>query len=706
MARWHVVDFDNGLNAAINKLRDALGDSSANPRFIETLPRHGYRFIAPVTSDEQEQAAAAVPRKQNRKLAMLLSLLVIAGLLSAALIWRWRQAPRLTDKDTVVLGEFANWTGDPVFDRTLRQGLSVQLEQSPFLKLVSEEQIRQTLRMMGRQPNTLLTPEVVREVCRRTNSAAALEGSIILIGTRYDLILRAVDCADGDVLASAQAQANDKSQVLDALGQMESEIRKRLGESLGTVQKYNTPLAQATTPSLEALQSYTLGLEAETRTGNFAEALPFFQRAIELDPNFAMAYSTMSEAYSTTGEMASSARCIRKAFDLRSGVSDLEKSLIEGDYYFYGAGDLAEARHSFELTSKLYPRNAYVHDVLAALSNMLGQYDEGLKEYQEDLRLNPFSAIIHRHVIYTYLLSNRVEDAAAAAKEAHAQGLDSNLAPVLYGIAFYRDDRAEMARQVASATGKAGEEDLLLAMDADTDAYFGHLEKARELSRRAAGSAEQDGEKETAASYSAVSALREALYGNAHKARQEAAAAKVHSDGRDVEYGLALALAYAGDTAHAQALVDDLAKRFAEDTIVRFNYLPVLRAKLALDRSNPQRAIAVLGVAAPYEMGLPAYSFYNWPNLYPVYLHGEACLAAHQGREAAAEFQKILDHRNIVLNEPIGVLAHLQVGRAFAMQGDTTKARAAYQDFFTIWRDADPDIPILREAKAEYAKLH
>lgn len=703
-----VVDFEHSLGTAINKIREVLGDSSENPRFIETLPRRGYRFIAPVTSKEQTASATeavAVSHRLSWKMVMPVSFLVIALLLAGGVMWRLGQAGRLTEKDTIVFGDFVNSTGDGVMDGTLRQGLSVQLEQSPFLKLLSEEQIHQTLRMMGQKTNAQLTPELTREVCQRTNSTVALDGSIALIGTRYDLILRAVDCASGDLLAAAEAKANDKSGVLDAVDKAASEMRRKLGESLGTLQKYNTPLAQATTPSLEALQSYTLGLQTLTQTGDFAASLSFYQRATELDPNFAMAYYAVGDVYNTFGETTSSAEYMRRAFQLRAGGSELEKLIIEGNYYYCVTGDLVKARHSLELIAKMYPRNYYSFEILAVFSNILGQYESGLHESQEALRLAPLISLPHRYVVFTYLLLDRVDDAAVVAKEAHAKGLDSSLAPILYGIAFYRGDAAEMERQGASTAGKPGEEDLLLALEADTAGYSGHLGKAEEFSRRAANSAERAGEKETSATYYAVSALRQALFGDAYKARQKAATAKRHSSGRDLDYAAALALAYAGDANHAQALADDLGKRFPEDTVVRCNYLPALRAKLALSRSNPQQALDVLEVAAPCELGLPSLSFYNWPNLYPVYVRGEAYLAAHRGGEAAAEFHKILDHRGIVLNEPIGALAHLELGRAYALSGDTAKARAAYQDFLTLWKDADLDIPILEQAKAEYAKL-
>jgi hypothetical protein len=417
-----------------------------------------------------------------------------------------------------------------------------------------------------------------------------------------------------------------------------------------------------------------------------------------------MAYWALGLAYSTA-DTALAVESARKAFELRAGLSEREKLHIETDYYYFVTGDLMKARRSAEVGAQTYPRDPVFPGGLRLFSNALGQYEAGLKENLEFLRLYPYNSFPYRTVAFAYLYLNRVEEAQATGKEAHAKGLDSRLAPVLYGIAFYRNDTPEMARQAASAAGKAGDEDLLLALEANTAAYFGHLGKAREFSRQAADSAERAGEKETAATYYAASALREALFGNADRAGQQATLAKGRASGRDMDYGVALALAYAGDTSRGQALDDDLGKRFPEDTVIQFNYLPTLRAKLALLHSNPQQALDSLGAASPYELGLPAISYYNWPNLYPVYVRGETYLAARQGSAATAEFQKILDHRGIVLNEPIGALAHLQLGRAYAMQGDTAKSRAAYQDFLTLWKDADPDIPVLKEAKAEYAKL-
>ncbi len=700
------VDFDNSLNTAINKLREALGDSADNPRFVETLPRRGYRFIAAVTGVDgaprgTATGVSAPQRSSSRKILVTAAIAVLAAGIAGGLLWRARQARHLTEKDTIVLGDFANSTGDAVFDGTLREGLSVQLHQSPFLGLVSEEGIHQTLRMMERPSNTRLTPEITREVCQRMSSAAALDGSIALIGTRYTLILKAVNCVTGDLLASAQAQANDKSNVLDALGKAASEMRRKLGESLSTLQKYNTPLEQATTPSLEALQAYNLG----GKSGDFPTAIPFLQRAIQLDPGFAMAYDQLGGAYGSIGETALAVQNTRKAFELRGRVSELEKLNIEADYYWGVTGNVIEAQRSYALGEQIYPREPSFCGGLGVTYNTLGQYESALKEHREALRLLPDDGVAFRFVAYTYLLLDRVEDAAATAREARAKGLDSALGPTVYSIAFYQNDASEMARQVAAARGKTGEEDLLLALEADTAAYFGHLGRARELSRQASNSAKRAGAKEASAAYEAMAGLREGLFGNTAKGLEQTRMAITPSSGRDVYYGFGLASAYAKNAKATQRFVEGFEKGFVENTDVQFNYLPTLRARLALIHSNPQQAIDSLEIAAPYELGLPAGGFYNWPNMYPVYVRGEAFLAAHRGREAAAEFQKILDHRGIVLNEPIGALAHLQLGRAYAMQGDAAKRRASYQDFLTLWKDADPDIPIFKQAKAEYARL-
>jgi eukaryotic-like serine/threonine-protein kinase len=605
----------------------------------------------------------------------------------------------LTAKDTIVLADFDNKTGDPVFDGTLRQGLSVQLEQSPFLSIVSDQQIQQTLQMMGQPADTKLTPAIARELCQRTGSAAVFDGSITQIGTPYLLTVKAVNCVSGESLASTEAQASDKSHVLDALGKTASEIRNKLGESLSTVQKYDTPLEHATTPSLEALQAYSQGQKAVAGS-DFAAAVPFFQRAIHLDPNFAMARAKLGTSYKNLGETTLGAENTRKAYELRERVSERERFYIESHYYQNVVGNLQKARQSYELWTQTYPRDWMPLPPLGDVYASLGQYDKALAEAREAFRLNPASGMHSADLVQSYFNLNRLKEARNTAEEALAKKLDSpGLRYFLYLLAFSQNDAAGMAQQAAWAAGKPGIEDVLLALEADTVAYSGRLGEAREFSQRAMASAERAEEKEVAASYEAEAALREALFGNAAEARQRAAAALALSTGRDVQYGAALATALAGNAARAQALADDLGKRFPENTVVQFNYLPTLHAQIALSRNDTSKAIEALQAAGPYELGNVGFMA-----LYPVYVRGEAYLVAHQGSEAAAEFQKILDHR-IVLNEPIGALAHLQIGRAYAMQGDIGKARAAYQDFLALWKDADPDIPIFIVAKAEYAKL-
>ena len=707
-------DFDHAVNVAVAKLRTALGDSADVPRFVETLPRRGYRFIFPVTPPrEAEPGAASVtaetklePVKKSSRLRWAATAsIVIVGLAVGGWWVRSRKAHALTDKDTIVLADFTNTTGDSVFDGTLRQGLSVQLEQSPFLRLVSEQQIQQTLQMMGQKPDVKLTPEISREVCQRTGSAAVIEGAIAQIGTQYLLTVKAVKCASGESLTSTEAQASDKNNVLDALGKTASEIRNKLGESLSTVKKFDTPLQQATTPSLEALKAYSAGYRIQTTQS--PASIPFYKHAVELDPNFALAYALLSREYGNIGESGIAADYARKAFELRDRASEPEKYYISGHFHLAVTGNMEKAKQFCALWIQAYPRLELPHLFLSGvIYPVLGQYEKAVEEATVAISLNPELPIPYGDLMFNNIALNRLDEAKAAYREALERRLNNAYFPIyLYGIAFLQNDVAGMAQLVARSADQPGAEDVLLGLEADTAAGSGRLRDAREFSRRAVDSAERVEEKETAATYSAVSGLREALFGNAVEARRRVALAMERSAGRDVQYGAALALAYSGDTGRTQALTGDLGKRFPEDTIVQFNYLPTLRAKLAVSRGNASEALESLRTAAPCELGQTASGVYSWTSLYPVFVRGESYLAAHQGGDAAAEFQKILDHRGIVLNEPIGALAHLQIARAYAIQGETAKAKAAYQDFLTLWKDADPDIPILRQAKAEYTKL-
>jgi tetratricopeptide (TPR) repeat protein/predicted Ser/Thr protein kinase len=654
--------------------------------------------------------------------AAAVTVVVIAGLGIAGWLYYPRKTQALTDKDTIVLADFTNTTGDTVFDGALRQGLAVQLEQSPFLSIISDQQIQQTLKMMGQPRDARLTPEIARDVCQRSGSKAYLTGSIASLGSQYVLGLKAVNCVTGETLAEEQERASGKEQVLSAMDKAAPKLRTKLGESLITIKKFDTPLEQATTPSLEALQAYSLGRKIGAMQGNSDAPIPFFQRAIQLDPNFASAYGALAACYANLGERNLAVQNTRKAYELREPVSEVEKFRIESFYYGFSTGDQEKVRQVDELWTQSYPRDPAAWNALGVIYRSLGQYDKMLAAMLEAARLSPNTAAIRTNLVSSYLRLNRPEEARAAVKQAQPENLDfPGLRSQMYLLAFLQKDAAGMAQQVAWSTGKRGAERGLLAFEADTSAYFGRLGNAREFSRRAVTLAERSGEGEVAANYEAEAALREALLGNTAEARQRAATALVLSRGRDVQYGAALALSLAGDASRSQELADDLGRRFPEDTAVQVNYLPTLRAQLALSRGVPakssgtgsSRAIEALQSATPYELGL-----FGGPRnfvCYPIYVRGEAYLAGRQGDKAAAEFQKLLDHPGVVLNGLIGALAHLGLGRAYALEaqslqgaeadGARAKARTAYNDFLTLWKDADPDIPILKQAKAECAKL-
>ena len=693
------VDFDHGLNTAITKIRIALGDSAENPRFVETMPRRGYRFIAPVDSHSQPEL---VPVRSTRiQWAMIASLVSVAALATAGYFY-FHRAPKLTDKDTIVLADFDNKTGDGVFDDTLKQGLSVQLEQSPFLNLLSADKVNATLKLMGRAAGEWLTPEVTREVCQRASSTAMLTGSIARLGSQYVIGLKVVNCNTGDVLAEAQEQALSKETVLKALDKAAVNLRSRLGESLSSVQKYATPLEEATTPSLEALKAYSLGLKMLNAKGGTA-ALPFFERAVELDPNFALANSWLSASYFAVNEEERASDYARKAYELRAKVSERERLSIEGGYYLFVTGEVEKAAQTYELSRQTYPRDSAPYAQLGFLSADLGNWEKALEEFREALRLEPKNVNHYVNLGIAYTTLNRLDEAEAVYKQAEERKLEHEmLFQSRYWLAFLKNDTAQMAQLLSAAMGRPGAEDLLLATQADTEAWYGKLRNAHELTRRAMDSAQHNDAKESSATYQAAAALREVESGNWEQARTEANAAVKLAPNRDVRAVAALALARAGDTTGAEKLVSELDKAFPLDTLVQRYWLPTIRAAVALDRKHPNRAIELLKVASTVELGeITQFTIF----LCPAYVRGEAYLLLQDGNRAATEFQKFIDHRGVVMNFPWGALARLGLARAYAMQGDTAKAKAAYQDFLTLWKDADPDIPVFKQAKAEYAKL-
>jgi serine/threonine protein kinase/tetratricopeptide (TPR) repeat protein len=620
-----------------------------------------------------------------------------------------RRTPKLTDKDTIVLADFVNTTGDAVFDGTLRQGLAVQLEQSPFLSLISDERIQKTLGLMGRPLDTPLTPPIAREICERTGSAAVLEGSIGPIGSQFVLGLSARNCRSGAILDVEQVQAARKEDVLAALSQVASKFRIRVGESLATIQGHDTPLAEATTPSLEALKAYSAAVKANLSTGAAATALPLFKRAVEIDPKFAIAHAYLGLLYMSIGESALAVESTTKAYQLRERVSDREKYFITGYYEFQVTGNLEKARKTCEEWTRAYPREMPPHGFLAAmLYPTFGQYEKAVEEARIVVELDPEFPIGYYQLAFNLTYLGRLEEAGGVLEHAAARKLEiPELLMLRYDIAFIKGDQAGMDREAALSRGRSDVEDWVAQREAFVLTYSGRLQEASTTSRRAVDLARQTSQAGKAALYKAGAAVWEAFFGNAPAARQNALAALEFANDRDVEYGAAFALALAGDSARARDLTNDLEKRFPEDTAVKFMYAPVIRAILALNHGEPAKAVELLQIAKAYDLGGPPCGappgFFGM--FYPIYIRGEAYLAAHQGSEAAAEFQKILDHRALVVSDPVGALAHLQLGRAYTMTGDRAKAIAAYQDFLTLWKDADPQVPIFQQARAEFAKL-
>jgi DNA-binding winged helix-turn-helix (wHTH) protein len=734
---------ENSLAQSISALRRALEEKPGDNSYIVTLPGRGYQFVAPVQvvdsgngnrlpevatsasnisaglllqqqtirtsviTEEKEQLSLPVSR--NRALKRLVAALVTAVILTVSVavvggIWYWRshQGRRLTEQSSIVIADFANSTGDPVFDGSLRQGLSSQLEQSPFLNLLSDRRIAQTLSLMSQPKDARLTRELAQQVCQRTGSAAVLDGTIAQVGTRYLLTLKTINCANGESLASAGAQAADKNHVLDALGKVASEIRGKLGESLVSVQKYDSPPENVTTPSLEALQAYSLGYRAWFIRNDGPSAIPLFQRAIDLDPNFAMAYARLGTLYFNGGESARGTDALQRAYELRERVSEREKFYISAHRADIVDGDLEAARKVYELWAQLYPRDFSPLESLGVIYELLGDYESAPAVYQKALKLSPGDSGAFNNAAGNSLHRNRLDEVEAAAREAQAQHLDfPTLHANLYLVNFLHQDAAAMEREAAWLMGKPGWENFVLYMQSDTAAYGGHFAQARELTWRAIGSAQRADRKETAAAYDAEAALREALVGNLSAAKQQAGAALALSKNTDVEGLSAVALGLAGDPSQAWLLADEIGKAFPKGTVVQRSFLPTIGAA-AVIRHDPRKAISLLAVSAPYELGQATVVSFC---LYGVYLRGEAYLATNQGSAAAAEFQRILDHPGLVTNEPIGALAHLGLGRAYILMEDKSKGKSAYQDFLTLWKDADPDIPVLKEAKAEYAKL-
>jgi DNA-binding winged helix-turn-helix (wHTH) protein/tetratricopeptide (TPR) repeat protein len=743
---------EHSLAQSISVLRRALEEKPGDNSYIVTLPGRGYQFVAPVRvvsqeslaivpdaatsarpggmifqqqtirtsviTEEQvssgtaalpESRAARVPELWKIAVPVLLAALLVAG----GFYYHARQRERLTEKDTIVLGDFANSTGDAIFDDTLKTALNISLRQSPFLNVLPDSQVTKTLQLMTRPAGTKLTPEVARELCQRAGSKAYIAGAIGSLGSEYVLQLKAVNCLSGDTLAEKQVTAASKEKVLDTLGEAASKLRGELGESLATVQKFDAPLSPATTNSLEALKAYAVGIAHERQSA--AAALPYFQRSVELDPNFARGYLGLANQYTDLGKPSRANEYLTKAFQLRGHTSELEKLRIAGVYYMQVTGELDKAAQTYQAQIEDYPRDPIIGSV-GNLYAELGQYEKAAEATRQAQLLSPDFHGWYSNLATYALSSQRFDEAQKIIDQAQAKKIDNfQLRIARYALAFFGSDSAGMAEQQQWFAGKAEYANFGLALASDTEAYAGHAAEARELIKRAVDSAVRTDNKEVGAIYLAIAAQREAVYGRLAEARQGAVEAlKLAPTSPGAAAEAALAFALAGDTGQAESLAQDLEERFPFDTQMQSLWLPAIRAQLALDENHPAPALMSLQAASAIELGtIPFVN--NISCLYPTYVRGEAFLAAGQGSASAAEFQKILDHSGIVWNCWTGALAHLGLARANALQSKTTqgvvadaarvRALAAYNDFLTLWKEADPDIPILKQAKAEYAKL-
>jgi DNA-binding winged helix-turn-helix (wHTH) protein/tetratricopeptide (TPR) repeat protein len=706
---------DNNLAFNISVLRKLLGESGASPQYIETVPRRGYRFIAsvaevpngrpaPLDAAPADPTIMPSPSRYSRWWFPAAALFALAA--AVILTSRFHRVPKLTDRDTIILADFVNKTGDPVFDGTLQQGLTVQLEQSPYLSLIPEGRVRQTLRLMGQRAGAPITAELARDLCQRAGGAAVVQGSIASLGTQYVVGLRAVNCLSGNVLDNEQLQAGNKNDVLNSLSQIVRNFRSRVGESPASLSHNDTPLAEATTPSLEALKVYTTGLKVHFSTGA-RTALPLFRRAVEIDPEFAMAYSYLGRMYANLDESDLAAESIRRSWQLRDRVTDREKFQIDTRYEALLTGNLDELRQTCEAWARTYPRDPQPHIGLSNYYEFVGQYEKSAAEAEKAIGIDPDFSSGYSRLALNDIYLDRLGDAGETLRQATAHGLEiDEFAMLRYRIAFLKGDESGMERIAARAREKSGAENWISSRQAFTLAYSGRLRQSRDLSQLAVEQATLAGQRERAGLWEAGAALREAFFGNNAAAAKRASAALTLSKDRETEYGAAFALALAGYSSSALQLANDLGKRFPEDTSVRFSYLPALRSLLALNSREIPKAIELLQTAIPTELGVPRSANGLFGALYPAYVRGLAYLAAHQGAEAAIEFQKILYRRAIVASDPVGALAHLQIGRAFALSGDKPKAKTAYQDFLTLWKDADAEIPVLKQAKAEFAALN
>jgi len=705
------LDTDNSINGAVRKIRHVLKDDPEQPRFVQTVTGRGYRFIGPIieqlpsarsSGSELKEVSPPTARPTWTWAILGSGILLLLIALSAALI-RSHASAKLTEKDTIILADFTNKTGDPVFDEALKQALSVVLTESPFINVASDVQVSQMLRRMGRAANDPLTRDLTMEVCLRLGGKAVLIGSISNLGSHYVVSLQALGCANGEMLATGQAEAASKETVLKTLGGVISQVRGKIGESLESLRKYDFP-ADTTTKSLEALKAFSMGQKALRERGEI-EAIPFFQRSVQLDPDFALAYANLGRAYEDLGEDSSAVEDITTAYNLRDRLSEREQYYITTLYCETVTGDMERAKEAGELWTQTYPRDGVAREKLGTVYGELGDNENANAQSQEALRLDPESTINVSNAITSSVSLDRMEEAQRILDAARKRGLDG---PVIhesaYSLAFLRDDIAEMQQQTEWAATQGDEEFPLFADEADTAAYHGQFRKARDLSRRAVEFAIHHEAKETAALSQLDIAFSELETGNPSLAMQSVRAAQSLSSSRNVKVVAALALARMGKGAAAEALARKLEQENPSNTLIKFYWLPSLRASLEVHAGDPKAALSLLQIAAPYDLcqisGVSSES-----SMYPAYIRGEAYLMMHNGAAAAAEFEKLLNHRGVVQDSILGALSLLQLGRAEVRAGDSASARKHYSNFFFLWQNADRDVPIFKQAMAEYSKL-
>jgi DNA-binding winged helix-turn-helix (wHTH) protein/tetratricopeptide (TPR) repeat protein len=749
---------ESTLTRAITILRKQLGDDPRAPTYIETVPTLGYRFIAkveiasppeqmeiqadarsrpdaqvvpdrqPLSQEaELDEAGSFAPseaieggehraseslspgrqRQSAQSRYWIFLLVLLLGAAGSVIWWKRHSRPVREEKRTIVISDFDNSTGDAVFDGTLREGMTVQLEQSPVLSLVSEPRIRSTLLLMNQPVDSRLTPVLAREVCQRTNSAAMLDGSIAALGSQYVITLHATDCATGDSLDTEQVQVDRKEDVLRALSDVAASLRSRLGESIASIKSLDTPLDEATTSSLDALKAFSESGRVGNQSGS-AAAIPLAQRAVELDPKFALAWAMLGRMYGDIGQEQASAESTAKAYEFRDHASDREKFFIVVSYEIQVTGDLEKAEQTCETWSQIYPHDTGGYGFRAgAILRVFGSYERAVEVATHLDAIHPDFALGYHFAAFNDIALGHYADARRVVDDATARHFSNPfLALDQYRLAFLAEDEGAMKRVVAAEETLPESKDIFANQLASTLAYHGQLDSARKVSKDAVELMKQSGRREAAARLEAGSALREAFFGDQAQARRLAQSTVGLSNSRDAEFGAAFAFALSGDSTQANALIGDLEKRLPEDTSVHFHYSPAVRALIALNAHDPVKAIELLQANVAYELGSPQSSFDGFYGvLYPIYVRGLAYLMLHRGSDAVSEFRKILDHPGIVANDPIGALANLQLGRAYVQSGDVTRARAAYRDFKSLWKNSDPELPLWKQSRLEFSHI-